>query len=270
MMRLVKRVAVVWILGACSAVAVAADALPNTAGTVQSSGPGVLMPRDSRTRAKVHTELGAEYFRLGDMATAINELKTAIELDSGYYEAYSVRGLVYTQLKEYAKAEDDFRRALDLVPNDSQVKNNYGWYLCQSGKERKAISFFLDAVKDPLYATPDVAYLNAGRCAVKAGDLDGALGYLLQALRMAKDGGVEARLQLASLLYRKGNYEEAKYHLVEGLKMVAEPSAEAVWLGLRIERRLGNKSAEGSYAAQLRSRYGTSDEYQEFLKGNFE
>jgi type IV pilus assembly protein PilF len=37
-----------------------------------------------------------------------------------------------------------------------------------------------------------------------------------------------------------------------------------------VERRMGNKGAEGGYASQLRSRYPTSPEYQEFLKGNFE
>lgn len=270
MMWLVKRMAAGLVLGALAQLAGAADAPLNTAGTIQPSGPGILLPSDTRTRAKAHTELGAEYFRLGDIATAISELQTAIELDSGYFEAFSVRGLVYTQIKEYAKAEEDFRRAMDLAPKDSQVKNNYGWFLCQSGKERKAISYFLDAIKDPLYATPDLAYLNAGRCAVKAGDQDGALGYLLQALRVARDGGVDARLQLADLLYRKGNYEEARYHLNEALKLIGEPPAEAVWLGLRLERKLGNRAAEGSYAAQLRSRYGTTNEYQEFLKGNFE
>ena len=41
-------------------------------------------------------------------------------------------------------------------------------------------------------------------------------------------------------------------------------------LGVRIERRLGNKTGEGNYASQLRSRYPTSPEYQSFLKGNFE
>jgi type IV pilus assembly protein PilF len=51
--------------------------------------------------------------------------------------------------------------------------------------------------------------------------------------------------------------------------MMGQPSAEALWLGVRLERKLGNRVAEGSYAAQLRSRHPTSPEYQEFLKGNF-
>jgi type IV pilus assembly protein PilF len=52
--------------------------------------------------------------------------------------------------------------------------------------------------------------------------------------------------------------------------MMEPPTAEALWLGLRIERKLGNRVAEGGFASQLRSRYPSSAEYQEFLKGNFE
>ena len=48
------------------------------------------------------------------------------------------------------------------------------------------------------------------------------------------------------------------------------PPAEALWLAIRLERRLGNQQAEAAFASQLRSRYPTSPEYQEFLKGNFQ
>ena len=54
------------------------------------------------------------------------------------------------------------------------------------------------------------------------------------------------------------------------MKAMDNPSAEALWLGVRLERKLGNKAGEGNYAAQLRSRHPTSLEYQAFLKGNFE
>ena len=58
--------------------------------------------------------------------------------------------------------------------------------------------------------------------------------------------------------------------IMEAVKMMEPPSAEALWLGVRIERKLGNRAAEGGFASQLRSRYPSSMEYQEFLKGNFE
>lgn len=231
----------------------------------QSQGAGA--PRE---RAKIHTELGAMYFQAGNNAVALDELQTAINSDSGYFQAYSVRGLVRLGLKEYDKAEDDFRRALNIAPNDPEVNNNYGWYLCQTGKERQSITYFLNALKSPLYETPDRAYTNAGTCALKAGDLEGAQNYLLKALQLSRDGAVTARLELAKLFYKRALLDESRIYLNDALRMMEPPSADALWLGLRIERKLGNRVAEGGYASQLRSRYPSSPEYQEFLKGSFE
>lgn len=225
---------------------------------------------DPRNRAKIHTELGAMYFQSGSMSVALDELGIALAADSSYFQAYSIRGLVYAALKEYGKAENDFQRALSLAPNDPEVNNNYGWYLCDTGKERQSIAYFLNALKSPLYETPERAYTNAGTCALKAGDLEGAQGYLLQALQMSRDGGMVARFQMAKLLYKRGTVEEARHYLADALKMMEPPTAEALWLGVRIERKLGNRVAEGGYASQLRGRYPASPEYQEFLKGNFE
>ena len=84
---------------------------------------------------------------------------------SAKVQAYSVRGLVHAQLKENAKAEEDFRRALKIAPKNPEVNNNYGWFLCESVKPRQSIQYFLNALKDPLYETPEVAYANAGVCA---------------------------------------------------------------------------------------------------------
>lgn len=225
---------------------------------------------DPKYRAKVHTELAAAYYQAGNMAVALEETRIALESDSDYYQAYSVRGLVHAHLKENAKAEEDFRKALKIAPKNPEVNNNYGWFLCDTGQARQSISYFLNALKDPLYDTPDVAYFNAGACAVKAGDLDGALGYLLNSLRLARGPAPGTRYQLANLFYLRGNLDEAKIYLNEAMKAMDNPSAEALWLGVRLERKLGNKAGEGNYAAQLRSRHPTSLEYQAFLKGNFE
>lgn len=236
---------------------------------VQNKGRN-LASNDPRNRARIHTELGAMYYQGGNMSVALDELRIALAADSSYFQAYSIRGLVYTALKEYGKAEDDFRYALNIAPNDPEVNNNYGWYLCETGKERQSIAYFLNALRSPLYETPDRAYTNAGTCALKAGDLEGAQRYLLQALQLSRDGGLIARFQLARLFYQRGTFEESRVYLNEVLKVMEPPTAEALWLGIRVERRMGNKGAEGGYASQLRSRYPTSPEYQEFLKGNFE
>jgi type IV pilus assembly protein PilF len=227
-------------------------------------------PADPKYRAKIHTELAAAYYQAGNPAVALEEVRIALEADPGHVQAYSVRGLVHAQLKEYAKAEEDFQRALKIAPKNPDVNNNYGWFLCETGQPRQSIQYFLNAVKDPLYETPEVAYANAGRCALKAGDMDGAQEYLLQALRVAKSQVPETRYQLANVFYLRGNLDESKVYLNEAVKTMEPPTPEALWLGIRLERKLGNKAGEGSYASQLRSRYPTSKEYQLFLKGNFE
>jgi type IV pilus assembly protein PilF len=252
-------------LAICLITSVQAQNNYNPATGTQSQGVG-----EPRERAKIHTELGAMYFQVGNNAVALDELQIAISADSSYFPAYSVRGLVRLGLKEYDKAEDDFRQALNIAPNDPEVNNNYGWFLCQTGKERQSIAYFLNALKSPLYETPDRAYTNAGTCALKAGDLEGAQNYLLKALQLSRDGALNARIELAKLFYKRGILEESKIYLNDALRMMEPPTADALWLGLRLERKLGNRSGESGYASQLRSRYPSSPEYQEFLKGSFE
>ncbi|HEX6734494.1 MAG TPA: type IV pilus biogenesis/stability protein PilW [Azonexus sp.] len=254
------------LFGAFCAVAAQAQGYGDMAGEQRSQSAG----SDPRNKAKIHTELGAAYFQAGNPAVALEHLNVALHVDSSFHQAYSVRGLVHGSLKENDKAERDFQRALSIAPNDPEVNNNYGWFLCDTGKARQSINYFLNALKSPLYETPGVAYTNAGTCALKAGDSDGALHYLLQAVKLSRDGGVNARLQLAKLFYMRGNLEESRIYVNDVLKQVESPPAEALWLAIRLERKLGNKLAESSYAAQLRGRYPTSPEYQEFIKGNFE
>jgi len=240
------------------------------ATTIQEPETSQAKPVDPKYRAKIHTELAAAYYQAGNMAVALEETRIALEADPESVQALSVRGLVHARLKENAKAEDDFQRALKIAPKNPDVNNNYGWFLCDIGQPRQSIQYFLNALKDPLYETPEVAYANAGSCAMKAGDLDGAQNYLLEALRLSRNPAPATRYKLAELFYQRGNLDEAKVYLGEAIKAMEPPSAEALWLAVRLERKLGNKAGEGNYASQLRGRYPTSKEYQAFLKGNFE
>ena len=72
----------------------------------------------------------------------------------------------------------EFRaRAWRLAPNDSDIHHNWGWYLCQHKREREALEQFEIAVRNPLYKTPEIALVNAGRCAITIGDMRAADGY---------------------------------------------------------------------------------------------
>jgi type IV pilus assembly protein PilF len=225
-------------------------------------------PKDIHTRAKLHTELGSLYFQNDNLIVALEELTIAISINPNYAQAYSTRGLVLYYIKEFASAEKDFKRALSLDERDPEINNNYGWFLCQTGKVKESIDYFQRAINNPLYQTPETAYLNAASCYVKLGELNLAEDYVRKTLRLSRDNP-KALFQLAKISYQRGNYDAAKAHLNNVVRLT-DPDAETLWLFLRVEHRLGDRSAESSLIAQLRRKYPDSTEYQEFLKGNFE
>lgn len=223
---------------------------------------------DETKRAQIHTELGAGYYGMGKLGIALEELNTAIKADSNYAPAYNMLGLLYTELREYDKAGDYFKRSLSLDPNNSEAHNNYGWFLCQRGHTDEAIGHFMSALKNPLYATPEKAYLNAGECSLKKGDDKGAEEFFLRALKIQPELG-QAQWHMAEINFRNGNYEEAQRYLDSFMKQGGQ-TREGLWLGVRIAHRLGNRDAEETYGAQLRTRFPDSRETRAFRNGQYD
>ena len=223
---------------------------------------------DARNRARIHTDLAAAYYERGTMGVALEELRTATAADDSYAPAYGLFGLVYTELREKSLAEGSFERALRLAPNDPDINHNYGWFLCQNGRERDSIRYFLQAVRNPLYAAPWRSYSAAGVCSLRVDNRKDAEDFFQRALKLEPDESTSL-LRLGDMRFRQGNVGEAR-KLIARYNKLAAPSTESLWLALRIERKLGERVAEQSYANQLRRRFPASAEYQAFLKGQYE
>ncbi|MFO1309199.1 MAG: type IV pilus biogenesis/stability protein PilW [Burkholderiales bacterium] len=211
-----------------------------------------------RYKAELRTELAAGYFERGQYDVALEELAEAIKFDPTYPQIYNVYGLVYTELGDERKAEEYFRRGLDLAPTDSEIRHNWGWYLCTHGKPRESIAEFEAALRNPLYKTPETALINAGKCSAAAGDTAAADQYLRRALAL-KPGNPVAAYNLALLSYRGGRVDEARA-LMRLVMAQTAPPPEALYLGMCIERRLSDSQAEQSYVTQLKNRYPNSAE----------
>lgn len=223
---------------------------------------------NARSRAEIHTELGAAYLSRGQFGIALEELNEAVQSDSRYAPAYNMLGLTYMELREDARADEYFRRSLEMDPANPEAHNNYGWFLCQRGRMDDAIGHFLSALKNPLYSTPEKAHLNVGLCMLKKKDDAGAEKFFQNALRLRPQLS-QALSGLAEITYRRGEYVEAK-KLVYRTLDAAQPTAEILWLGLRIERRLGNREAESSLGLQLRKNFAGSREEQWLRNGQYE
>jgi len=222
----------------------------------------------ARERARIHTELASTYYQRGNLGVALAEGRTAAAADSGYAPAYNVLGLVYGDLREDELAAEAFERSLSLNPNDPDANHNYAWFLCERKREDEAIRYFLQAIRYPLYATPQKSYLMAAVCAQRKNNERDATEYLERALRLDPNY-YPALINLAELKYRRGELDVAR-NLVGRYNKIAEPTAESLWLALRIERKLGDPSGVASLANQLRRRFPGSKESQELQKGRFE
>jgi type IV pilus assembly protein PilF len=223
---------------------------------------------EPRNRAKIHTDLAALYYSRGNMGVALEELRAATAADSSYAPAHGMFGLVYAELHENRLAESSFEQALDLAPTDPDINHNYGLFLCQTGREDDSIRYFMQAIRNPLYQSAWRSYSAAGTCAMRRDNVKDAESYFDRALKQNADDPV-ALLQLGQIRYRQGKFDEAR-RLVSRFNRIVEPTAESLWLAVRIERKLGERVAEASLANQLRRRFPTSREYQAMLRGEYD
>lgn len=253
-----------------------------TTGCATTGGGGPMIPSDGarqpmsarpavgvpQQRAKIHTELGALYLLENRLAVAMEEARLALQFDASYAPAYNLLALIHMQLGENKIAEEQFGSALRLAPGDPEVFNNYGWFLCQTGREKQAMEYFSAAAKNPLYPTPSKPHTNAGLCAIQMKDYKRAEAELVVAMRL--DGtNTLALFWLSDAVYRQGRYPEARQWIAQ-LEQSLELPAEATWLALRIERKLGNRDGEARFTARLKRVFPTAPETIKMLQGDYE
>jgi len=223
---------------------------------------------DGLQRARAFTNLAGAYYARAQYKIALDELRKAIIADSHYGPAYDVYGLIYMDLEEDTLADENFRRAIELDRNDSEARNNYGWFLCTRGRYQEGLEQFKAALRNPLYTRPEQAMTNAGLCAEKSGDLMLAEANLVKSLKLQPDNP-NTILKLAALNFRQDRLPDAQ-RLLEHYAELAPPTAESLWLGVRLERKLGNRSQEAAYGLQLRKNFPDSNEARMLLAGQYE
>ena len=234
----------------------------------QSSPPnatGVNRAEEREKLAALQTQLGVEYMREGNLELALKKLGKALEVSPGFVDALNAQGLLYARLGETDKAEASFRAALRQAPGNSFALNNYGQFLCQQKRYADGEARFLEAVKNPLYETPEVALTNAGLCALAAGKVDAAEGHLRAALE--RDPSIAPALfALAQISFDRRDYAGAQRYLGR-FQQAAAMTPRALSLGIRIERALGNQDKVASYELSLRNQFPDSAEAAALARG---
>ena len=208
--------------------------------------------------ARINARLGIEYMKQGQVAIAREKIDKALQQNPRDPGVQMSAGLLYEQLREPKVAERHYRQALKLEPDNPEAQNALGAFLCRNGQAKQGEEVFLEAARNPLYRTPEVAYTNAGVCARRNGRLDKSEEYLRLAVSQRSQYS-EALLQMAGVSFERGNFLQARAFLQRYLGM-APASAEVLLLGYQVEKALGDAAAADDFSGRLRRQFPNSPE----------
>lgn len=224
---------------------------------------------DLERRTRVRLELAAAYFSRGQLDTALDEVKQALVINPQSADAFSLRALIYGGMGEDRLAEDSYRRALAINPRDGGVLHNQAWFYCQRNRHAEAQARFAEALVQPQYRDIGRTQLARGICYGREGKWVEAEGALMRAYEL-EPSNPSVGITLAEVLYRRGEYDRARFYigrLNDNRELV---NAQTLWLAARIEFKAGRELQARRLGDQLRSRYPQSPEAALFERGQFD
>ena len=164
-----------------------------------------------------HIARGSELARKADYAQAEQEYRAALQIDPDDAELYVSLAYVMIPQQKWDDTVTAARQAIKLDPDNDMAHNNLGVALGSKGDLDNAITEFRDAVR--LNSNYEVAHDNLGVALGIKGDVDGAIAEYREAIRLNPKYEV-AHYNLGIALEQKGDKAGAleEYHTASVLK----------------------------------------------------
>ena len=184
---------------------------------------------------RAYLALGAIFSSSKDFQSAATLYSQALEAnpDAGdsFWNIYYYRGISYERLKEWDKAEPDFREALKRNPDHPQVLNYLGYSLIDRDEKLEEA---LEMVKRAVELAPDDGYIidSLGWAYYKMGDYEKAVETLERAIALMP-GDPVINDHLGDAFWKVGRTLEARFQWNHA--NVMEPDEE---LKLQLKRKL--------------------------------
>ena len=223
---------------------------------------------DVQKRAKIRLELAIGYLEQGQINVALDEVKLAIAADPRSSDAFSLRGLIYMRLNDFALARDSFNRGIQINPRDGNILHNLGWLACQESRYAESTLNFDKAVASPGYSGHAKTFLAKGICLLRAGDTGQAESNFLRSFELDA-GNPIATFNLANLLYKRNDLIRSQFY-IRRLNNNEYVNAESLWLATKIEKKLGNNQGVLQLSDRLRKQFPTSREFGLYERGAFD
>jgi TolB-like protein/Flp pilus assembly protein TadD len=184
--------------------------------------------------ADAYIDMSSFSDRSGNMERGLAALRKALELDPENGQAHDTQGYVlHTFTRDYAAAEQSYRRSLQLDAQNAAANTDYGRLLSHMGRSEEALRYVQRGVElDPLSAwiTRNLAHVYH-----RMGRLDDAMRTYAAAVEI-DPAFSSGHFSLGDILLVSGRTAEAKHHFE--VAAVAQPHRAIVGLA-RVEARLG-------------------------------
>ena len=220
-------------------------------------------PAQNEKASAINVQLGIGYMEQNNFEQANQKLLKALRQNPDSATAHYVYAILQDQLLEKEVAGKHYKIAVELDPSDSAAANNYGKYLCLNGREAESEKYFLSALNNPLYRTPEIAYTNAGLCLLEMSEKTKAKTYFTKALA-AKSNFGSALIEMSTLEMDEGKFDAAKLY-IDRFHLVDRPTARSLWLAIRVERGINGASNVEELGQQLESEFPNSAELKSWL-----
>ncbi len=224
---------------------------------VERAGPNLIKA------ARERLSLGIQYLQMGKIERSKHNLDRAMQHAPQLAEVQIGMGWYYENVKEPTLARKYYKRGIKIAPNNGDNLNTYASFLCSQGDYSAADKFYNKAVEQPGFANLAATLENAGICAEGSGDYRKAQIYFEKALNHNPELS-KSLLALAKIWFEQKNNFKTRAFLSRYLS-VTKPSASALWLGIKLERILGDKDTLSSYQLQLVRLFPKSREARLYL-----
>jgi type IV pilus assembly protein PilF len=224
----------------------------NAAGIPQYS-------QSQRERAAVaNLNAGREYLRQGNLAIAKDKLERAQIEDPHNADVHSALGLLDERLGKDKDADKEYRAALALKPQDPEMLNSYGVYLCSHDRAIEGVHNLEQAAANPLYPSPWVPYTNAGVC-LREGHREADAAQMFVRALQSNPSYAAAAVEASDLDFKQQKFAAARLRIDFFLTRNSATPA-LLLLGWRIAQAQNDSAGATRYAQRLATEFPGSEQ----------
>ncbi|MCZ8529710.1 type IV pilus biogenesis/stability protein PilW [Alteromonas sp. PRIM-21] len=235
-----------------------------TAGCVSNSQPGMYGGDfDHEEAAKTRMSLGLTYLQNNNYTQAKKNLDKALAFNPHSADVQYAMAYYYQLVGDNLRAEEYYKTAIELAPDDGDIANSYGAFKCQNGEYDKAKAYFFEAINNRLYANAAQTYENLALCAQSQGKLDEAIGYFKDALQHQPARGKS--LFLLSELYTVSEQWDLAERTLQKYQRVAKVTPDSLWLAYEIAKGKKDLEKAKGYGDMLLSLFPESELTKRYL-----